>query len=84
MVSALVELCDVGGKRPGVGGSRVECCSSGGERKGGGDQAQQKRQNVLKALVRSFFFFLMQVSRCACEWGGGHMLWCLLVWCTQH
>ena len=30
MVSVLVELCDVGGKRDGGGGGRVECCSSGG------------------------------------------------------
>ena len=61
VVSVLVELCDVGGKRGWGGGSGVECCSFGG-----GDglkvilvrfttQTQQKkkkkRQSSLKALV---------------------------------
>lgn len=67
VVSVLVELCDVGGKRPGVGGSRVECCSSEGERRlGGAKPDMAKRQNVLKALVHSFF----NTGQWVCLWMG--------------
>lgn len=56
VVSVLVELCDVGGKRDGGGGRRVECCSSSG---GGGVEgyprqvyhSQHNEETIWRVLV---------------------------------
>lgn len=63
----LVELCDVGGKRPGVGAAVWNAVPQGGKEVCGG-RGEDTAKKTKRAQGFGAFFFLMQVSKCTCEW----------------